>query len=228
MIARALIVVLAVLNLGVAAWWLLRAEPAPPAAPLPPAGVPVLEIVHTHAAPAYAAVADPAPVPVPAPAAPAAPEPSPEAVCLRAGPFRSRDEAAGLQQRLGNLLRETSLEQEAGAAGMYRVLLPAAGSREAAQESVRRLQAAGFDDVLVLNQGADANAVALGSFRNQDAARRRVDALREAGFPAELHPAGQAQPARWWLRLVTDRAAEVRARAGVVGMVACNGGSPAG
>ncbi|MDV9042712.1 SPOR domain-containing protein [Stenotrophomonas sp. RAC2] len=39
MLTRALIVVLAILNLGVACWWLLREAPQPPAPPPQPAGV---------------------------------------------------------------------------------------------------------------------------------------------------------------------------------------------
>ncbi len=39
MLTRALIVVLAILNLGVACWWLLRDAPQPPAPPPQPAGV---------------------------------------------------------------------------------------------------------------------------------------------------------------------------------------------
>ncbi len=39
MLTRALIVVLAILNLGVACWWLLRDAPQKPAPPPQPAGV---------------------------------------------------------------------------------------------------------------------------------------------------------------------------------------------
>ncbi|MDI9272816.1 SPOR domain-containing protein, partial [Stenotrophomonas sp. PFBMAA-4] len=39
MLTRALIVVLAILNVGVASWWLLRSEPAPATPPQPATGV---------------------------------------------------------------------------------------------------------------------------------------------------------------------------------------------
>lgn len=58
MLTRALIVVLVILNLGVALWWLLRGEPvsAPPASP---AGVAQLEVLPTtQATPASAASPD--------------------------------------------------------------------------------------------------------------------------------------------------------------------------
>lgn len=54
MLTRALIVVLVILNLGVALWWLLRGEPvsAPPASPV---GVAQLEVLPATQAPAAAA-----------------------------------------------------------------------------------------------------------------------------------------------------------------------------
>ena len=74
MYVRALIVVLIILNAGVALWWALQPAAAPPAAPSQPAGVARLELLPTPptaAAPAVATVA-PAAAPVPPTAAPAA------------------------------------------------------------------------------------------------------------------------------------------------------------
>ncbi|PTT63317.1 SPOR domain-containing protein, partial [Stenotrophomonas sp. HMWF003] len=51
MLTRALIVVLAILNLGVALWWMLRGEPAP-APPPPTTGVAQLQLLPAGAAPA--------------------------------------------------------------------------------------------------------------------------------------------------------------------------------
>ncbi|UWX04730.1 SPOR domain-containing protein [Pseudoxanthomonas sp. NC8] len=58
---------------------------------------------------------------------------------------------------------------------------------------------AGFDDFVILNQGANANAIALGAYRNRDTAERRATTLREAGFPAEVRAHGATAPSRWWL-----------------------------
>lgn len=84
MLTRALIVVLAILNLGVALWWMLRGEPAP-AAPAPTTGVAQLQLLPATAAPPPAAAAPtqalddrtPAAAPAPAPEGerPAAPPP---------------------------------------------------------------------------------------------------------------------------------------------------------
>ncbi|NIJ82808.1 SPOR domain-containing protein [Xanthomonas cannabis] len=74
MYVRALIVVLLVLNAGVASWWAVQPPPAPPAAPPQPAGVARLDVLPPRAAAAMppaqetaAAAADvpPAAAPVP-------------------------------------------------------------------------------------------------------------------------------------------------------------------
>lgn len=90
MLTRALIVVLAILNLGVACWWLLRDAPQPPAPPPQPAGVAELrwvpggvdaaEAADATAAAPVAPLMDREPAEktavaaTPAPAAPARPE----------------------------------------------------------------------------------------------------------------------------------------------------------
>lgn len=222
MIARLLIVVLAVLNLGVAAWWLLRAEPAPAPPPAPAPGIAVLELVHTHARgsqPEGAPMAASAAVAEAAGTAEARRAPAP--VCLRSDLFDDRATAAALQAGLAPLLRASELHEEPGTAGPYQVLLPPAADRQAADEAVRKVQAAGFNDVLALRQGADANAVALGSYRNRDSAQRRVEALREAGFPAQLRGGDRGRSSRWRLLLATDHADQVRGRVAGASVIDC-------
>ncbi|MBO9873104.1 MULTISPECIES: SPOR domain-containing protein [Xanthomonas] len=69
MLVRALLVVLTILNLGVAVWWAMQ-PPMPPPVPMPavPAGVATLQLVNEAPAPA-AAPPPPAAAPVAAPAA---------------------------------------------------------------------------------------------------------------------------------------------------------------
>ncbi|NWF34059.1 SPOR domain-containing protein [Stenotrophomonas sp. SAM-B] len=92
MLTRALIVVLVILNLGVALWWLLRSEPVsePPASPV---GVAQLEVLPpTQAPPAAATPTNNAPAlqdvtPASAPAAaPVTPEVPPTAVAATPAP----------------------------------------------------------------------------------------------------------------------------------------------
>jgi autotransporter adhesin len=80
------------------------------------------------------------------------------------GPFAARAAASAAQGRAGTLLSQARLREQPAASGSarYRVLLPAAASREEAQATVKRIVAAGLGDYYIISQGEDANAVALG------------------------------------------------------------------
>lgn len=251
MLTRALIVVLAILNLGVACWWLLRDAPQPPAPPPQPAGVAELRWVpggvDAHAAAEATAVAPTAPLmerePVektavaatPAPAAPAQPEvakpqvaeatpvaaaakpvtapapaPAPEKPvtppvaaepprCIALGPFADRAAATSAQGKAGAVLNQVRLREQPAASGgaRYRVMLPAAANRDEAQATVKRIVAAGLSDYYIISQGEEANAVALGQYRNREGAERRMAAVQAAGFQPRLVASGDA--GQWWL-----------------------------
>lgn len=246
MLTRALIVVLAILNLGVATWWLLRDEPARAPLPPPPTGVaelrwlpggtdaavaaqasavaPTEALVEREAAPATAVAAAPAPAAA-TPAAPSKPaepvkapepmaavaKPAPEPVaekpaapavpprCLALGPFADRAAATAAQSRAGNLLSQVRLREQPAASGSarYRVLLPAAASRDDAQATVKRIVAAGLSDYYIISQGDETNAIALGQYRNREGAERRMAAVQAAGFQPRLVASGDA--GQWWL-----------------------------
>lgn len=264
MLTRALIVVLAILNLGVACWWLLRDAPQKPVPPPRPAGVAELRWVPGGTDAAVAAQASseaPAPALVerdpaaatavastPAPAAPAKPQaepakapaaeatssppPAPAPVappvaqapaasepprCIALGPFADRAAASAAQGRAGSLLSQARLREQPAASGSarYRVLLPAAASREEAQATVKRIVAAGLGDYYIISQGEDANAVALGQYRNREGAERRIAAVQAAGFQPRLIASGDA--GQWWLdgQLAgTAQPAQVQQRSG--------------
>ncbi|AWH19981.1 SPOR domain-containing protein [Stenotrophomonas sp. ZAC14D2_NAIMI4_6] len=245
MLTRALIVVLAILNLGVASWWLLRTEPTRAPAPTPPSGVAELRwlpggtdavaVAQTAAAPTEALVAReaapgaalapadaPAAAPTPTAAAPlaavakpAAPtppvaetpapeKPAPEKPaapprCIALGPFADRAAAVAAQGRTGSLLAPARLREQPAASGSarYRVLLPAAASRDDAQATVKRIVAAGLSDYYIIGQGEEANAIALGQYRNREGAERRMAAVQAAGFQPRLVASGEA--GQWWL-----------------------------
>lgn len=246
MLTRALIVVLAILNLGVATWWLLRDEPARAPLPPPPTGVaelrwlpggtdaavaaqasaaaPTEALVEREAAPATAVSAAPAPAAAmpPASSKPAEPgkapepmaavaKPAPEPVaeksaapavpprCLALGPFADRAAASAAQSRAGNLLSQVRLREQPAASGSarYRVLLPAAASRDDAQATVKRIVAAGLSDYYIISQGDETNAIALGQYRNREGAERRMAAVQAAGFQPRLVASGDA--GQWWL-----------------------------
>ncbi|WP_286070650.1 SPOR domain-containing protein [Stenotrophomonas sp. 57] len=252
MLTRALIVVLAILNLGVACWWLLRDAPQKPAPPPQPAGVaelrwvpgggdaaaaaeataaaPTAPLVERESAEKTAVASTPAPVapakpeiakpqvaeaaPVAAaakPVTPPAPVPASEKPatppaaaaepprCVALGPFADRAAATSAQGKAGNVISQVRLREQPAASGSarYRVMLPAAANREDAQATVKRIVAAGLSDYYIISQGEDANAVALGQYRNREGAERRMAAVQAAGFQPRLVASGDA--GQWWL-----------------------------
>jgi cell division protein FtsN len=216
MLIRFLIVALAILNLGVALWWMVP-RPAPAVMPeAAEAGVATLELVPMEASatavPPPAAPAATAPAPEPAAAGapvetekavtaagPAAPTPASEH-CASFGPFDSRENAQSAVTALDkDVLRSRLREVPPKMATSYRVLLPPAASREEAQATVKRIADAGISDYFIIAQGDDANAVALGQYRNREGAERRLSALTAAGFPARIVDNGAGAAAVWWL-----------------------------
>lgn len=221
MLIRALIVLLIVLNLGAAAWWISRPEPLPPALPAQPAGVPRLQLLSESGKAAAAVPPAPAPTASVAPiiAAPAAApiaEPVAPAQCFSVGPFADQAAARSAAARLGSQASRSNAREIPGKAAQgYNVVLPPQADREAAQALAQRIGAAGFDDYLVVNSGAQTNGIALGRYRSREGAERRQSALRAAGFDAQLQPVGNEGAAQWWL--------DVAAAAGVTASGLQNG-----
>ncbi len=218
MLIRFLIVALAILNVGVALWWMVP-RAAPPVTPeAAETGVASLELVPMDAvetpsqaspapSPAPAEAPPPAAVPARAPAeadktvaATTAPPAARPERCFSFGPFDSRERAQAAAATLGaDLARSHLREVPSKAATSYRVLIPPAASREDAQAMVKRIVDAGFGDYFIIAQGEDANAIALGQYRNREGAERRLSALTAAGFPARIASNGTETDASWWL-----------------------------
>jgi len=214
MLARALIVLLLILNLGVALWWTTRGDDA---AATPEVALPqgserlrLLEETAQAAAPV-------APAPVAAPAADAAPAevagtdaaeatttppptPPAPAACFAFGPFAdaaARDRARALLQPAATRL--AARESRAAPRG-WRVFLPELADREAASAMAARLTAAGFSDHYVMPAAAAGTMdIALGRFGSEAAAQRHQAALRGAGFEVRAEPIGEAGDVRHWI-----------------------------
>lgn len=217
MLVRALVVLLLVLNLGVAAWWTLRAPPSPPMAVAQPADVARLQLVREVRAPQPAAPAAPVPSP-PAPpaiaaAATKAPAPTPpeplrdataaalpaDARCYSVGPFNDATAAQNARELLLAVSsRVVPREQRTGSSARgWRVYLPAAATLEEAQATAAKIAAAGFGDFFVVRQGGEANSIALGRYRSEESARRRAESLGAKGFPARAEPLGEGRVSVW-------------------------------
>lgn len=217
MLARALIVLLVVLNLGVAAWWMARDEAAPAAAAVElPAGVARLQLLRETArvAPAphemppaskaTAPAADlsvAATVPVATATATAAAAAAAATHCYALGPFSDAGKIAAarrqLQPRVARLhVREVS----SGKRRDWRVWLPPQADRAAAQALVERITAAGFTDYYIVAAGEEANSISLGLYGSEASARRREAALQAAGFAnVRAEAMGDATPTTTWL-----------------------------
>ena len=169
---RALLVMLVVLNAGVAAWWAWHEDAPPPAVAALTADVPTLALVSGGRAMAAAA-------------------PARALRCFRFGPFGNPAAFAAARDAIAREVAWTATgEQVAGTPRAWRVVLPQP-DRATATATAARIGAAGFSDFLVLPEaGADPNTIALGRYRNETAARDRVAALARAGFAARAEPVG--------------------------------------
>lgn len=232
MLLRALVVLLVILNLGVAAWWSLRGAPADVAVvdPAPP----TLQLVGERATgapadpgssraqgagqgePIAADGASAAEAVAASAIADAAPRPADPPQCAALGPFAdgaARD--AALQKIAAGVVRIARREVEDAPRG-WRVWMAPLADRAAAGGMVARLLEAGFNDYYIIGDGAEANAIALGRFGSEAAARARAQALRTAGFEAAVAPIGNAQLRHWIDAMLADgdTPASLRDRAG--------------
>lgn len=187
MLIRALIVVLLVLNLGVALWWALRTQPADDAVIASAPGVARLQLASEVTPSTLAGAPDRA-------AAQVAIE-----RCASLGPFADAAGAEAAIARLQPLVVQVRQRRDyAGKPRSWRVFLPPYADVEQAEAAARRALDAGFRDYYVIREGVDANALALGLFRGESSARERAAALAAAGFAAQVEPVG-AGPVEYWL-----------------------------
>lgn len=198
MLLRAVIVMLAMLNLGAAGWWVLQPAPKPV---LEGAHAPSLQLLKEAGAhlPAMAGPVAAATV-MPAAAAKQG-APAMTAVCLRFGPFAdgaARDVAHSALRAAG--LKPLTHETAARVARGWKVYLPVQASREAALALAEKLKASGVADLFVMTQGADVNSIALGRFGSEESARRRAAELAGKGVQAQVEPLG-GTPAQAWLEV---------------------------
>lgn len=186
MLIRALIVLLLVLNIGVATWWLTRASPEP-AAVAAPSSAPSLQLVD-GSRPVPTAVA------APAPEAPVAPTD----LCISFGPFASAEAAAEARQRVRPVSERMRIREiAAGPNRGWKVWLPPYAGADEVEAVAARVAAAGFIDRFVVREGPDANSLALGRFASEAPARQHAAALVAAGFPARVEPIGTGRVSHW-------------------------------
>lgn len=188
MLLRATIVMLVMLNLGAAGWWVFQ----PAAKPVAASTAPALRLLAEAGVPAATAAA-PAAVPDQD-----LRQDTPAEACLRFGPFADVPAREAAQRALARAGVSVRVQAEGvRAARGWKVYLPAQATPEAAQALAARLKAAGVSDLFVMNKGADANSIALGRFSSEDAARRRQAELQGKGVQALAEPVGGTSAQAW-------------------------------
>ena len=115
---------------------------------------------------------------------------APAGECVRAEGFGDLDEVAGAVEWLrarGAEIVAVRLEEDRRVTS-YRVYLPPLGSHEQAAAKVREIQGRGERDVAIIGEGAFANAVSFGVYRDEENMRRRVSALEALGYAVRTAP----------------------------------------
>jgi hypothetical protein len=205
MLPRVLVILLLVMNIGVAAWWFLRPEHEPRRfAPTEPAVAGLELLAESEARGSVAEMAE-APQPI---------QPSADAVCQRIGPFLTQ---ADLRRVIGALTpvvqRIQFRETRALARRGYWVYMPAQATRDAALATARELAARGLRDYYVVTAGDRENTISLGLFRELDNARKRQADVQGMGFSAELGERTEEIP-QYWVDIAADPRFDWRAQLG--------------
>lgn len=256
MFARALLVLLSILNLGVALWWLAREPHVDGDTVVLPAGVETLQLLQEPAPPATAAApvppapsappaeddsagADAAPLP-PAVAVPAALAPGLDAAaagaattCRSFGPFADVVAAGQARSQLLPAVQQASVRERRPQPRGWRVVMPRLANAAAATAAAERLVAAGFTDHYRMPAGEDGRVdVALGRFGSEAAAQRHRDALVAAGFQVVSEPIGGAGEVRYWIDVAAAGELDVVALRRAIGAaeverIECRTGAPA-
>lgn len=209
MLARALIVLLVVLNIGVATWWATRSDtPTVTTTAVPLDGVERLQL--SREVPRRNVTKAPSPAtPSQSPATSAAAATIEPAVavapvleqCYSLGPFADAAAGEAARKRLQPRASRLHVRQAASVqARDWRVWLPPLAERAAAQAMASRISAAGFDDYYIVAAGDEANSIALGRYRSEESARRHEAALHAGGFAeVRAEALGPALPPQAWI-----------------------------
>ena len=195
MLARALLLSLLLMNLGVAAWWYWRPATPLPSTPPTDEGIAPLRLLSEIDAERSSGDA-------PELAGPAEPRGGdPNQRCLRIGPFLTQ---ADLRRAMNALtpavdriqFSETRVLTNRG----FWVFLPAEGTREAALATARQLSGKGLRDYYVVTAGDRENTISLGLYRDQINATARQREVQALGFEPQLQERQDETP-NYWIEL---------------------------
>jgi len=198
MFLRLLFVLLSALNIAVGAW-LLLGQPYRHVGYATDPGVPPLQLLSELPAPEGT-------IAVPLTSAETTADASQGYRCITLGPFDTPQDLRSARQVLdGHVARMRSRQQQTTQPSAWWVYLPAAANRAQALEAARRLAAKNISDYFVVGSGDQANTVSLGLFRDPANARKRLNQVIAAGFPARMSERSESVP-EYWLDLATAAA----------------------
>lgn len=198
MLTRALIVLLIVLNLGVAAWWALR--PAPRVTvDNALAGVPKLQLASERGSrlPAIASVALPAPATTTAIPPVEIAAKSDAAQCFRFGPFADVASANAAAAKLRGSVRKATASTTTSGGKDWTVWLPPFADMTTAQAKALEIAGAGIKDYYVVAEGPQAKAIMLGRYGSEANAQRRIAELQAKGVQAQVQAPQDATSQSW-------------------------------
>lgn len=117
--------------------------------------------------------------------------------CAEAGPFKKKSQARAIGARLGNAVQAEVVSRKYDEITGYWVLIPPLPDRRQAKETVARLKEAGVEDLWLFSKGEKRNAISLGLYSRQDAAREHADTIRSKGFGPEVRPSTRRATGHW-------------------------------
>ncbi|MEO8778414.1 MAG: SPOR domain-containing protein [Rhodanobacter sp.] len=202
MFLRLLFVLLCALNI-VAGAWLLLGQPYSHVRGVTDRGVPELRLLSEM--PDAGGTSSPPPPPPPAtPVGQVAGAP-PNYSCTTLGPFDTPQDLRDARQALGSqVARMRSRQEQIAQPGAWWVHLPGAATRAQALRQARQLGARNIADYFVVGSGDQANTVSLGLFRDRANARKRVNEVVAAGFPARMSERSENVPEYWLDLMIAD------------------------
>ena len=170
------------------------ASPEPTAAAEEPSEVPMTQAEEPAAVPTTQAETKVETAEAEKPEVPDEPEVSPAQAsienCIRAEWFKASDAAyemaAWLRARGATKIKVRQEEREA--IKNHHVYIPPLASRAAASEVAEELRRQGVSDIWIFREGARANGISLGVFRNERYMRRRVAEIEALGYAVVSAP----------------------------------------
>ncbi|GEM_PF-5057954 len=110
--------------------------------------------------------------------------------CGEIGPFPSRNMAEGYRRKLAaNKGAKAELESRRGKVTVgYWVMIPPLADTKQAEQMLKKLREAGFNDLWLMRKGEHANGISMGLYTEERYAKRHADNILTKGFETRLVP----------------------------------------